>query len=218
MIEKLSEKIEDNSKMSNPWSNKPYIKLNFKREEVVLSKDGKAVSLDESAEVLNAKWLEHSLVAKVFGKDILSHLVAWELRRQWAHYGQFHFTTLGMGWYLCSFKTLEAMEGVLSGGPWFVNNHIVGMERWSMEFSPSSMKGLTSPIWIRMPQLPLHCWDEKNVAMIASMVGDPLMLDGNMFQWGRREFARVCVRMELDKPLPLGVWVEGLGGRFFKKN
>ncbi|XP_020700215.1 uncharacterized protein LOC110112360 [Dendrobium catenatum] len=122
-----------------------------------------------------------------------------------------------MGWYLCSFKSLEAMEGVISGGPWFVNGHIVGMERWAIDFSPSSTKGLTSPIWIRMPQLPLQCWDENNVAMITSMIGVPLMLDGNKFQWGRREFARFCVRVELDKPLPLGVWVEGLGGRFFQK-
>ncbi|XP_020702303.1 uncharacterized protein LOC110113924 [Dendrobium catenatum] len=123
----------------------------------------------------------------------------------------------GMGWYLWSFKKLDAMEGVISSSPWFVNGHIVGKEWWLTKFFPSSMKGLTSPIWIRIPQFPLQCWDENNVAMIASMVGVPLMLDGNMFQWGRREFARVCVRVELDKPLPMGVWVIGKAGRFFQK-
>ncbi|PKU74605.1 hypothetical protein MA16_Dca024746 [Dendrobium catenatum] len=38
-----------------------------------------------------------------------------------------------------------------------------------------------------------------------------------MFQWSKREFGRVCVRLELDKQLPLGVWVEGPNGRFFQK-
>ncbi|KAL0921287.1 hypothetical protein M5K25_008346 [Dendrobium thyrsiflorum] len=49
------------------------------------------------------------------------------------------------------------------------------------------------------------------------MVGKPLMLDGNKFQWGRREFARVCVRIELDKKLPLGVGWKKSGQQAFRK-
>ncbi|KAI0529344.1 hypothetical protein KFK09_001891 [Dendrobium nobile] len=109
------------------------------------------------------------------------------------------------------------MEAALSGGPWFINGHIVGMEKWSTNFSALSMKGLTSPIWVRMPNLPLHCWDEVNIARIASRIGIPLMMDGNLFQWGRREFARVCVWVKLDQPLPLGIWVDSISGRFFQE-
>ncbi|KAI0492226.1 hypothetical protein KFK09_026495 [Dendrobium nobile] len=109
------------------------------------------------------------------------------------------------------------VEWVLSGGPWFINGHIVGMEKWSIDFSPLSMKGLTTPTWIRLPHLPLQCWDELNVARISSRIGKPLMFDVTMFQWGRREFARVCIRMKLDQYLPLGVWVESISGRFSQK-
>ncbi|KAL0907864.1 hypothetical protein M5K25_022310 [Dendrobium thyrsiflorum] len=199
------------------WNKPKHIKINFNKENLVLSEDGAAVKLVESSEISNSKRLEFSVVVKVFGKELPPNVVAWELRRQWAKFGQFHFTSLGKGWYLCSFKCLEAFEGVLAGGPWYVNQHIVGLDRWSTDFSPTSMKGLSSPIWIRMPHLPLQCWDEDNVAISASMIGEPLMLDGNMFLWGKREFARVCVRLELDKPLPLGVWVDGIAGRFFQK-
>ncbi|KAL0912140.1 hypothetical protein M5K25_018093 [Dendrobium thyrsiflorum] len=215
--ENLSRGINDVSKLSNPWKINNYIHLNFNEENVKLSVDGMAVKLDDTSVALNAKRLELSLVTKVFGKVLPPHVVAWELRKQWTRFGPFHFTTLGEGWYLCSFKSLDSLDGVLSGGPWFVNSHIVGMEKWSTEFSPNSMKGLSSPIWIRMPHLPLHCWDEKNVGLIASRIGTPLMIDGNMFQWGKREFARICVRVKLDIPLPLGVWVEGAAGRFFQK-
>ncbi|KAL0910884.1 hypothetical protein M5K25_018981 [Dendrobium thyrsiflorum] len=207
--------IPESSSIS--WNKPKHIKINFNKEKLVLSEDGTAVKLVESCEISNVKRLEFSVVVKVFGKELPPNVVAWELRRQWAIFGQFHFTSLGKGWYLCSFKCLEAFEGVLAGGPWFVNQHIIGMDRWSTDFSPTSMKGLSSPIWIRMPHLPLQCWDEDNVALIAFMIGVPLMLDGNMFLWGRREFARVCVRLELDKPLPLGVWVDGIAGRFFQK-
>ncbi|XP_020675523.1 uncharacterized protein LOC110094600 [Dendrobium catenatum] len=200
----------------NPWSNKPYIKLDFKEEEVVYSEDGMAIRLNEDLEKMNSKKLSNSLVIKVFGKNLPSHLVAWEIRKQWIQFGQFHFTTLGRGWFLCSFSSEEMVEAVHSGGPWFVNKYIVGMEKWTSNFTTPSIKGLSSPIWIRIPLLPLKCWDEKNVACIASRIGKPLMLDGNMFHWGRREFARVCVRIKLDQPLPIGVWVDSMAGRFFQ--
>ncbi|KAL0927749.1 hypothetical protein M5K25_001956 [Dendrobium thyrsiflorum] len=200
----------------NPWRSKPYISLNFKEVDVVLSDDVKAIKLNEELEISNSKRLSKALVIKVFGKDIPSHMVAWEIRRQWSQFSQFHFTSLGRGWFLCSFNSELMMEASLSGGPWFVNGHIVGMERWTTDFSSSSKRGLTSPIWIRMPHLPLHCWEEDNVSRITSRISEPLMLDGNMFHWGRREFARVCVRVKLDEPLPLKVWVDSIAGRFFQ--
>ncbi|KAI0524631.1 hypothetical protein KFK09_004008 [Dendrobium nobile] len=109
------------------------------------------------------------------------------------------------------------MEGILMGGPWFVNGDIIGMERWTAEFSTLSLKGLTSPIWIILPHLPLQCWDEVNMARLATMVGRPLMLDGNLFQWGKREFARVCIMVKLDQSLPTGVWVDSISGIFFQR-
>ncbi|XP_020678209.1 uncharacterized protein LOC110096540 [Dendrobium catenatum] len=201
----------------NPWKKKPYIMLDFKDEDMVLAEDGKAVKMKEDAEIFNANRLRNSLVIKVFGKELSSHIVAWEVRRQWKPFGNFHFTTLGKGWFLFSFDSTDIMEGILSGGPWFVNGHIVGIERWTVEFSTLSLKGLTSPIWIRMPHLPLQCWDEVNVARIASSVGKPIMMVGNMFQWSKREFSIISMRVKLDQQLPLGVWVESISGRFFQK-
>ncbi|PKU71109.1 hypothetical protein MA16_Dca011550 [Dendrobium catenatum] len=90
------------------------------------------------------------------------------------------------------------------------------MDRWTASFSPSLFKGVTAPIWIRMSNLPLQCWDEINVCKIASMVGTPYLIDGNMFQWSRREYTRVCVRIKLDEKIPLGVWVEGNLGKFYQ--
>ncbi|XP_020672842.1 uncharacterized protein LOC110092573 [Dendrobium catenatum] len=162
------------STISNgPWSRKTYINLDFKVDDLILSDDVKAVKPNSELEESNANKLSKSLVLKVFGKDTPPQMVAWELRKQWKQFGQFHFTILGGGWFLCSFSTEEMVIAVLSGGPWFVNDHIIGMEKWSPEFNSSSTKGLSSPIWIRLPHLPLQCWDEKNVACIASRVGKP---------------------------------------------
>ncbi|KAI0530851.1 hypothetical protein KFK09_000399 [Dendrobium nobile] len=121
-----------------------------------------------------------------------------------------------MDWILCSFKIEEAVEEVINGGPWFVGGHIVGMDRWTTEFDPYSFKGITAPIWIRLPSLPLYCWDDDNISRIASRIGTPMYFDGNTFRWGKREFAQICVKIDLEKKLPNGVWVEGAAGRFFQ--
>ncbi|XP_028550871.1 uncharacterized protein LOC114579679 [Dendrobium catenatum] len=111
----------------------------------------------------------------------------------------------------------EAVEEILEGGPWYIGGNIIGLDKWSPNFSPETLKGLTAPIWIRLPCLPLHCWDEENICRIASKIGSPIYLDGNSFKWGKREYARVCVRLNLDEKIPKGVWIEGLHGRSFQK-
>ncbi|XP_020699277.1 uncharacterized protein LOC110111650 [Dendrobium catenatum] len=167
-------------------------------------------------ELENVKRLEKALVVKIFGDDIPFHMVSLDLRRQCNGFGKFHITVLGLGWMLCSFEDSIVVENILSGGPWWVRGQVVGLEKWSTSFNPNSLKGISAPVWIRLPNLPLQCWDEVNICMIASMVGKPFLLDGNIFQWSRREFARICVRIPLDIKLPKGIWVEGISGKFFQ--
>ncbi|XP_020703924.1 uncharacterized protein LOC110115130 [Dendrobium catenatum] len=104
----------------------------------------------------------------------------------------------------------EAIEEVLNGGAWYVGGFFIGLDKWTPNFSPYSLNGISSPIWVHLPHLPLHCWEETNITRIISSIGTPLLLDGNMFRWGRREFARACVRVKLNSKLPSGIWVEDL--------
>ncbi|XP_020689624.1 uncharacterized protein LOC110104729 [Dendrobium catenatum] len=130
---------------------------------------------------------------------------------------EFQINLVRTDWVLCSCEKAETMEAILCEGPWFVRGHIVGIDKWSTNFSTNSLKGLSAPLWIRLPNLPLYCWDDFNICRIASLVGKPFLLNGNMFQWNRREFARICVRIKLDEQLLLGVWVEGESSKFYKK-
>ncbi|XP_020704540.1 uncharacterized protein LOC110115610 [Dendrobium catenatum] len=194
-----------------------HIKITTDKLITELLEDGIAVKLNAEKEVLNSEILRHSLVVKVLGDRVSFPLCSMELRKQWRKFGNFHMTSIGLNWILCSFKSLEAMDEVLSGGPWFVGGYIVGMDKWSPHFDPKSFKGISAPIWIRLPCLPLYCWDEENIIRIASRVGVPMILDGNSFKWGKREFARVCVCLNMENSLPHGIWVDKIAGRFFQK-
>ncbi|XP_020688076.1 uncharacterized protein LOC110103626 [Dendrobium catenatum] len=161
--------------------------------------------------------LQKALVVKAFGENFSSFMVNVELRRQWLHLGKFKMTWLGNGWCLCLFEEEEAVELVLANGPWYVKGNIIGVDRWSQSFSPNSLKGLTAPVWVRMQNLPLLYWDPINVFRITSKVGKPYLLDENMFQWGKREFTRICVHIKLEEPIPLGVCVDRSSGKFYQK-
>ncbi|XP_020672050.2 uncharacterized protein LOC110092045 [Dendrobium catenatum] len=174
------------------------------------------VKLHLEKEQDNSNRLKKFLVIKVFGSNIPFNIISIELRKQWARIGKFHLTRLGLGWVLCAFEENDSLEEIIASGPWYVNGNIVGMDRRAVAFSPSSFKGFMAPIWIRMPSLPLQRWDEVNVCRIASMLGTPYLIDENMFQWSRREFTRVCVRIKLDEKLSLGVWVKGNLGKLYQ--
>ncbi|KAI0530940.1 hypothetical protein KFK09_000488 [Dendrobium nobile] len=208
--------VNHGNKFESAWKRTQHIKLNFDSNSTQLTEDGVAVKLKTHKELTYSQVLKKLLVIKVLGWDLPFLVCSQELRMQWSMYGSFHVTTLGHNWILCSFANLESMEEVLNGGPWYIGNHIIGMDRWSSSFSTDLLKGITSPVWICFPGLPLSCWDEENIPMIASMIGIPLMLDGNSFKWGKREYARCCVRIELEKKLPTGVWIEGIHGRTYQ--
>ncbi|KAI0519069.1 hypothetical protein KFK09_006509 [Dendrobium nobile] len=146
----------------------------------------------------------------------VSVLVA-ELSRRWSPFGEMEFVSTGPNSVLCLFQSTEAWDAVLSGGPWIIAGNILGMDKWSFSYSPASLNGLRSPIWIRLPQLPLLYWDYNNLNRLAHMLGEPLWMDGLTSRRGRSSFARICVRIDLSRNLLPGVWINGLHGRFFQK-
>ncbi|KAI0496319.1 hypothetical protein KFK09_022635 [Dendrobium nobile] len=201
----------------NVWTKKNNINVS----ELDFGKDftggDNVVKIHLPKEQENTVKLQNSLVIKVFGPNVPFHLICSELRRQWVQFGKFNLTILGLGWILCAFDEKDALDSVLTGGPWYVKNNIISMDKWSPSFSTSSLEWLTSSVWIRFPNLPLNCWDGINMCRITSMVGKPCMVDGNSFQWNRKEFDRVCVHINLDIKIPLGVWAEGSSGKFYQR-
>ncbi|XP_020681534.1 uncharacterized protein LOC110098923 [Dendrobium catenatum] len=205
------------NEVTEAWSKPKPIKISFNKDQVEFSEDGIAVKLNADMEAKNLQILKNSVVIKVLGNNVPFLICSIELRRKWSKFGGFHLTSIGMDWILCSFHTNDVADEVLNGGPWYVNGSIVGMDRWSAAFDPNTFKGVSTPVWVRFPCLPLYCWDEDNIARIASCLGTPMYIDGNTFHRGKREFARVCVRIDLEKKLLNGVWVDGSAGRFFQR-
>ena len=58
------------------------------------------------------------------------------------------------------------------------------------------------PIWITLPQLPLHLWGERSISKIASVVGKPITTDECTAKKLRISYARVLVEVDItQKPI-----------------
>ncbi|KAL0919934.1 hypothetical protein M5K25_009025 [Dendrobium thyrsiflorum] len=198
------------------WHGPNRIRFGQLEEVSCFLRPGGVISLNLDTARENVRRFDSALVGCLLGRRIPFGVVKTELFRQWGPRGLSQISPLGNDCFLCRFASMEARTNILLGGPWFVAGHIIGIDRWSPALSPSNLRGFSSPVWIRLPNLPLEYWDDTNLGRLASSIGEPLFTDIPTPELSRCNYARICVRLELGRPLPLGIWAEGLRGRFFQ--
>ncbi|XP_020679216.1 uncharacterized protein LOC110097278 [Dendrobium catenatum] len=174
------------------------------------------VNLDLDKAWGNIQKLDRALVGSLLGRRVPFWVVQNELQRKWGHLGLSQVTPLGADCFLGWFEDVDARDKVMLGGPWYVAGQIIGVEQWTIGARSRQGRKFSSPVWIRLPNLPLEYWDEANLVRMAAGVGEPLYMDKQTKRWDRCAFARVCVQLDLSKKLPKGVWANGLGGAFFQ--
>uniref|UniRef100_A0A2N9H4L7 CCHC-type domain-containing protein n=1 Tax=Fagus sylvatica TaxID=28930 RepID=A0A2N9H4L7_FAGSY len=94
----------------------------------------------------------------------------------------------------------------------------LGREFLISELLEASVK--TVAIWVRLPELPMEYYHKDSLLHIGSGLGPVLRVDFNTAAGTRGRFARICVQIDLDKPLArtvrvgktrLAVIYEGIG-------
>lgn len=63
--------------------------------------------------------------------------------------------------------------------------------------------------WVQFPDLSMMFYDEDVLYAIAFAIGKPIKIDINMRLATRGRFARVCVEIDLTKPLVAKFWLNG---------
>ena len=71
-----------------------------------------------------------------------------------------------------------------------------------LEFNPLTMKSLATPIWVRLPNLPLHFWIPHFQSIIGNSMGHFFKINDDRISKGLATFARVCVEMDPSTGLP----------------
>ncbi|KAG5607168.1 hypothetical protein H5410_028660 [Solanum commersonii] len=91
------------------------------------------------------------------------------------------------------------------------------MKPWVPEFNFKEEILTTIPIWIKLPNLPLNCWNPTVLSKIGSRLGKPLYADECTTQASRISFARILVEVDVTRPLPKTIKIHDPKGRVMEQ-
>ncbi|KAL0433840.1 UNVERIFIED_CONTAM: hypothetical protein Slati_2718300 [Sesamum latifolium] len=83
---------------------------------------------------------------------------------------------------------------------WYLQGYPMRIFKWSPTFTPGQELSVI-PIWACLPDLPAHLFSKKALFSIAGMIGIPLQIDEFTLNQSKLSKARVCVEIDLTKPL-----------------
>ncbi|OMO81305.1 reverse transcriptase [Corchorus capsularis] len=158
-------------------------------------------------EFLHKKW-RNCLIVKLLGRNIGFKTLENKVMGLWKPMGDLELIELGEGYFIAKFYLEDDMKFALEEGPWVIFGHYLTVSRWRPDFRPSEAAIHTTAAWIRFPELPVEFYDERFLLALGNTVGKEIKVDRNTHFASRGKFARVCVEVDLTKPLVPKVYVD----------
>ncbi|KAL8159488.1 LOW QUALITY PROTEIN: hypothetical protein V2J09_001025 [Rumex salicifolius] len=190
------------------WPEAPYqktlISKDFLRDKVTVSfpdgEDGDPnISIQsEVIEALSSVW--HWLVVlKLLGHNLNFPTMERKVRELWKLCPRICSWILSMG---APWRS-SILRKTLTAGPWKIFGRCLVVQ-WTLEFR-TSQPLQTTPLWIRIQDLP----KEHILLAIASGIGNPIKVDPKTLYSNMGRFVRICVEVNLEKPLKGMVLING---------
>nr|POE69034.1 uncharacterized protein CFP56_77930 [Quercus suber] len=133
-----------------------------------------------------------------------------KLNALWKPSGRVDVIDLGKEFFLTRFSCKEDHDKVLRNGPWFIGEHFLSIRPWEPNFKPSTTNVSSIAIWIRLNELPIEYYEVEVLKQIGNTIGKILRIDTHTAAEARGRFARLCVQVDIDKPLVTTILIGGL--------
>lgn len=151
-----------------------------------------------------------SLFIKLMGKMIREDYLMMKLQQIWGlHDDQFELIDVGAGYFLVKFRKTEDYEFALTRGPWMIMDHYLAVQPWKEDFEPEVEQINHIAAWVRISRLPMDYYDKGILYVLGSQIGRVLKVDTPTLKRSKGRFARVCVELDLTKPLLPLILVNG---------
>lgn len=174
-------------------------------------KHGENISFSEKVHnKLDYDW-RCAVIVKLMGKPNSTNAFEFMLgglRRKWKLKGGWQLIDLPNDYFIVKFNLEEDMNSVLCGGPWILAGQTLVVQKWRSDFDPVKDTINRMALWVRIYGLPVKYFKQFIVAKIGKILGDVVKVDQLTIAQARGKFARVCVEVDLNKPLKPFVEVE----------
>ena len=116
--------------------------------------------------------------------------------------GQVSLFAAGRGFFVFLFSNKEERDLVFHSGPFFMGSRGLFLAPWSLGFNPEA-EITAAPVWVRLPNLPLHLWGKSTLIDIGNKLG--CYLDTAEPKGGQYRCAHICIEVNLEKGLPVAL-------------
>ncbi|XP_050254233.1 uncharacterized protein At4g02000-like [Quercus robur] len=114
---------------------------------------------------------------------------------------------LGYGFFLTRFSLREDYETILKKGPWFIGEYFLSIRPWEPDFRPTMASISSIAVWIRLNELPIEYYNAEALHQIDKSIGNVLRVDMHTTSKARGRFARLCVQVNMNKPLVTAILI-----------
>ncbi|KAI9111593.1 hypothetical protein K1719_017283 [Acacia pycnantha] len=109
---------------------------------------------------------------------------------------------LNNGYFIVSFSNKEDRAYAFQEGPWMIDDHYLTVQRWRPNFNPWKVDVQCNiAAWIRLPDVPFEFYNVESLRRIGNMIGKMIKVDRSTSIYDKGGFARICVEIDLKKPL-----------------
>ncbi|QHO20966.1 uncharacterized protein DS421_11g342530 [Arachis hypogaea] len=159
------------------------------------------ILISEAAERELWKPWWRSLIVKLLGRKIGYAAMKRRLETIWGRFGGIDVIDLGNDFYIVKFLAQDDLDHALLDGPWKIYDHYLAIRLWEPNFNPllTTIDKITA--WVRLPGLPIELYNDQILRKIGDLIGKTCKVDYNTSHLCRGKFARLCVEVDLTKPL-----------------
>lgn len=158
-----------------------------------------------------------SLIMYVLGGDLSMTAVKQYMEKYWNFVRLPELYYNDEGYFILKFRTLDDMNLVMSKGPYTIYNMTMFLREWVTGFSLKDDMMRAVPIWVKLPQLPLHLWGSKSLGKIGSALGKPLFTDECTARKLRVSYARILVEVDITKKLKDSILIKDLQAKMINQ-
>ncbi|CAI0559494.1 unnamed protein product [Linum tenue] len=123
--------------------------------------------------------------------------------------GSLEILDLNNDTFLATFGNDQDYLKALTGGPWVVLDHYLVVHQWSPAFRTSDKPYRSVVAWVQFPELPVHFYHREILFAIGNLVGRTVKLDYHTEKLERGKFARIVIELDMSKPLPTRIRLDG---------
>nr|QIA97949.1 hypothetical protein AP_R.00g000450-v1.0.a3 [Amaranthus palmeri] len=161
------------------------------------------------------KLWERAVVVYIVGSQVSIEILKGFIRKHWHNVSMPAIHRHEEGYFILRFNSDNECEEIIKGGPYFLNRAPMVVKKWNRSFDFREEIMRVIPVWVRLPNLPLHCWGVDTLSRIVSAIGVPILADECTAKQLKVSYARVLVEVDVTQEFIKEIKVRENSGREF---